>query len=364
MFMKKVIIVFQILLLLLPSCTSVRESDFFAFDVAEFKDVEAEPLHPDVLECSADLFTAAINGRYIYSYESSKDWLFTLTDIETDEISYRMGHRGRGPDEFINVFPLQDFFVEDGDTKTLLFCYNDSRLFTWNISRSLATGKDVYENRMHLGDSTEFLPFGSLHPLAKDRLLVLDTKQNPRVDEMLAPPVYAIYDLNGRSICRTYDLFLKPDIKSKDSKSILSLNDCIKPDHTKVAMAMCNFPQINILDLDSGKCNGFRIKGAMKFSTKQKVCHFNSIVCDDEYIYALYCGKKVDYSNYDVSADILYVFNWEGKLIRKFKLDAGLIMLRMNESENRMYLYHQIRPDLYTIDMRYLSRALQSDDRG
>ncbi len=363
MFMKKVIIVFQVLLLLLPSCTSVGEADFFAFDVSEFKDIEAEPLHLEVQECSANLFTAAINGRYIYSYEYSKEWLFTLTDIYADEIVGTFGHRGRGPDEFINVFPLQDFFVEDGDTKTLLFCYNDSRLFTWNISRSLETGKDVYENRMHLGDSTEYLPFGSLHPLDKDRLLVLDTKQNPRVDEMLAPPVYAIYDRNDRSIIRTYDyLFIDPGVKSENrsflTKSFLGLSDSIKPDHTKVAMAMHYFPQINILDLESGECRGFRLKGARKFSPAVQFCQFGPIVSDDEHIYALYCGKEVDYSNYDVTVNTLYVFNWEGELLRKFKIDAQVLRFSINKADNKMYFYHQERPYLYTIDMDYLSGLL------
>lgn len=357
--MKKGIIACQILLLLLPSCNSVRESDFFAFDVDEFRDIAAEPLHLDVQECSANLFTAAINDRYIYSYESSKDWLYTLTDIETDEIVCKMGHRGRGPDEFINVFPLQDFFVEDGETKTLMFCYNDARLFTWNITRSLETGKEVYENRMYLGDSTKYLPLGSLHPLEKDKLLVRDTKQNPHLDEMVAPPVYAVYDLKDRSIIRTYDLFIDPGVKSQNktfsTKTFLGVNDSMKPDRTKVAMAMYYFPQINILDVESGECRGFRIKGARKFSPAVQFCQFGPIASDDEHIYALYCGKEVDYSNYDVTTNTLYVFNWNGELLRKFRIDAQVLKMSINKSDNKMYFYHQERPYLYTIDMDRLS---------
>ncbi|MDE6871817.1 MAG: TolB-like 6-bladed beta-propeller domain-containing protein [Bacteroidales bacterium] len=357
---KKIVsLVFQILLLPLCSCNSVNESDFFAFDVDGVNDIAAEPLHLDVRECSADLFTAAINGRFIYSYESSKEWLFTLTDIDTDEVMYKFGCRGRGPDEFIDVFPLQDFFVESGETKTILFSYNDARLLTWNISRSLVAGNDVYENRLHLGDSTEFLPFGSLHLLDKDRLLALDTKQNPRVDEMLAPPVYAIYDLNSCNISRTYELFRNPGVQSKGryytSKSFLGMNDCIKPDKAKIAMSMYYFPQINILDLNTGVCKGFRIKGEKKFSSGQQICRFGPLVSDDKYIYALYCGKEVDYSDYDVSADILYIFDWDGDLIRKFRLDVPVHMLRINEADNRLYFYHQARPYLYTIDLDYLS---------
>lgn len=349
--MKKGIIVCQILLLLLPSCTSVRESDFFAFDVDEFRDIAAEPLHLDVRECSANLFTAAINGRYIYSYESSKDWLYTLTDIETDEIVCKMGHRGRGPDEFINVFPLQDFFVEDGETKTLMFCYNDARLFTWNITRSLETGKEVYENRMHMGDSTKFLPLGSLHPLSEARLLVLDTKQNPRIDEMVAPPVYAVYDLKDRSIIKTYDLFRKPQIKTKNtdlnSKLWFSLHDCVKSDGTKVFMAMGYFPQINILDLDSGKCYGFRMKGARRFSPDASVWHFTSAVSDDNYIYALYYGDLEDPSDYDACPDVLYVFDWNGNVVRKLQLDEHVIDVWLNGE--MLYLYHRVRPNLYSV---------------
>ena len=108
--MKKGIIVCQILFLLLPSCTSVRESDFFAFDVEESVEPAAESVHLERKDCSANLFEAAIHGSYIYSYESSKDWLFSLTDIETDEIVGTFGRRGRGPDEFINVLPLKNFF--------------------------------------------------------------------------------------------------------------------------------------------------------------------------------------------------------------------------------------------------------------
>lgn len=349
--MKKGIIVCQISLLLLLSCTSVSESDFFAFDVEEFRDLASEPLHLDVRECSANLFTAAINGGYIYSYESSKDWLFTLTDIETDEIAYKMGRRGRGPDEFINVFPLQDFFVEEGDTKTLMFCYNDARLLTWNITRSLTTGKEVYENLIHLGDSTKYLPFGSLHPLSGDRLLVLDTKQNPRIDDMVAPPVYAVYDLNDRSVCRTYDLFREPKIKIKStglhSKLWFSLHDGIKSDGTKVFMAMGYFPQINILDLDSGECRGFRIKEARKFSPDACVWHFTSAVSDDNYIYALYYGGLEDPSDYDACPDVLYVFDWNGNVVRKLQLDEHVTDVWLNGE--LLYLYHRVRPNLYYV---------------
>ncbi|MCM1177406.1 MAG: hypothetical protein NC308_04400 [Clostridium sp.] len=243
----------------------------------------------DRKECAADLYCAAINGGTIYSYESSKEWIFTLTDIGTNEISGTFCKRGRGPEEFINVFPLQDFYIEDRETKTLLFSYYDARLVTWNISKSMETGADVYENPVHINDSTKYFPLGSIHRLSRNEMLVLDTRQNPKSEKMAEPPVYAIYDMTDRKVSRKYELFRNPCVELKGdaltSKSVLSLHDCIKPDGTRVAMAMGFSPQINILDIHTGECLGFRIKGATRFSPEHHTWHFTSAAADSRFIY-------------------------------------------------------------------------------
>ncbi|MCM1177418.1 MAG: TolB-like 6-bladed beta-propeller domain-containing protein [Clostridium sp.] len=337
------------------SCASVKESEFFAFDVKELSDVSAESLLLVGKESSADMFCAAIHGLTVYSYELSKDWLFTLTDLDTDELVGNFVQKGRSGDEFIDVLPIKEFYTENGDTKTLLFSYHDSRLVTWNISESIKTGKTVYEGKSCLGEDGQFLPLGEYHRLNDAELIAFNANQQFNTDEMLSPPVYEMYSLPDGLLKRTYTVFRNPGIETKDAlfsaKSFLSVSDCVKPDGKKIAFAMSYFPQINIMDIASGKTDGFRIKGARRFSPENKIWCFSSVASDDEFIYALYYGKDGNGADYNSCPDILYIFDWDGEIAHKFRLNKHVTDLCIDINDGKLYLYHRARPYVYSIGL-------------
>ncbi|MDE6634040.1 MAG: TolB-like 6-bladed beta-propeller domain-containing protein, partial [Bacteroidaceae bacterium] len=65
------------------------------------------------------------------------------------------------------------------------------------------------------------------------------------------------------------------------------------------------------------------------------------------FIYALYYGGLLDSSDYDACPDILYVFDWNGNIVRKLRLDEHVTDVWLNG--DMLYMYHRVRPNLYSV---------------
>ena len=99
--------------------------------------------------------------------------------------------------------------------------------------------------------------------------------------------------------------------------------NCISPDRSKIAMGMAMLAQINALDLETGRQTGYRLKGMPGFEIFHKnlddaKVYFTQVQADDSHIYALYSDKK--YGSGWGAQDLLYIFNWNGELVRKVRL--------------------------------------------
>ena len=162
---------------------------------------------------------------------------------------------------------------------------------------------------------------------------------------------YEVYDLGTGCLLRSYHLFNKVEFKTEDpdypAKTFLSQRDCIRPDGKKIAFGMNFMPQINILDIETGEAKGFSLKGRKEFSTKHKIWHFASLQADDDCIYALYYGKDLVYFDDNAFPDQLYVFDWDGKPMKRFKLDKPFSGIHIDGS--MLYFSHANRDELYAV---------------
>lgn len=338
----------------LISCNNIDESAFFRFDVSELAEKPAEEMDGLKLvgDLGANLRRIAIKDSLLFSLDTHATSFLALTNINNSELEGVYCPKGRSWAEPISMLPLQEFYSEGGDVKSYLFSYVDAKLFEWNISESLAQGKTIYDTIVQIDHGKKgYWPIGSYYRLDGRKIIVLDTNQIPRENTMVDVPRYEIFDLvSGQCIVR-YDLFNHVELESKfpefSNKEFLGMVDCLKPDRKKLVFAMAYFPRINILDLESGEVRGFRLKDAPRFNPSKKVWCFSSIQADDQYIYALYYGKEVDNSNYDAAPNLLYVFDWEGELVRKFKLDRHVTDLWLDRELRKLYLYHRARNDLF-----------------
>lgn len=327
-------------LLFLISCNRIDEQDFFKFDIVDADSpVMVSPVEIDnMINTGVRLVDCAISYPYVFSYESG-DHLFGITDISSGKYLGKWCLRGNGPEDPLYVLPITDIYYKGGDMTADLFSYHGGKLMAWNISESLRSDTDVYDDVIKIDYAEQPVPFFSVYRVSDSLALVLDTRQNAHVNEMIAAPSYDLYDTSSGNLVKRFDLFNMVVSKSSDrhftSKSYLSVSDCMKPDKSRIAFAMRYMPVISVLDLKSGRTTGIRLKDAKSFTTRKLIAHFVDISADDDYIYALYYGRKrVDGS----FPEILHIFDWDGNWVATRKLSHHASALQV--SNGRLYLYN------------------------
>ena len=136
----------------------------------------------------------------------------------------------------------------------------------------------------------------------------------------------------------------------------------VKPDRSKVALAGNYLDAIEIFNTNGeilntikGPEEGFNFAFDHAKSLEINILLTNAdtkkayvnICSTNQYIYALYSGKrKGGESNYNLG-NCIYVFDWDGKPIKKYLLDQDLIHFDINEKEQRLYAVS--KPENYII---------------
>ena len=153
-------------------------------------------------------------------------------------------------------------------------------------------------------------------------------------------------------------------IDGKDSKvlpeNFLDASFSLKPDRKKFVEAMNWLPQINIVDISSGRVSGFRMKNTQDedvFETDMDCALFcyKRVVSDGRYIYALWAGCTRNKLSAEVAFDMVHVFDWNGKLVRKLKLDCPVSDLVMDFHDGSLYGWNTEGQILYKYDMSFSS---------
>ncbi|MDR3246006.1 MAG: TolB-like 6-bladed beta-propeller domain-containing protein [Prevotellaceae bacterium] len=150
------------------------------------------------------------------------------------------------------------------------------------------------------------------------------------------PPTYYIYNSRTKQKIRTYTLYngfvSQPEYRGKSSPAeYFASMDRIKPDKSKLAMAMHLLDQINILDLTTGKIKGFRDKNSPDFEylthdPADFKRYYSNVCVDDTYIYRNR-GRTVN------------VFDWNGNVVRKIILDKKAIAATFDSVNKYLYAY-------------------------
>lgn len=344
------------LLLSLLSCSRVGECEFFNYEIRTIDDVrtsaELETRAIDVLSAKTDGCTVC--GDMILSYTPENDCLYSVTDLSTGELKGNYCSKGRSWNEPLSAIPLSEVIVNKGNSYANVFSFSDAKLFRWNITASMAKGMDVYDSVIKLESSGNgILPLMSVFQRGENEIIAYNSGQISR--NGYNAPAYEVYETeSGKLKCR-YELFNKVEIKGNQDDVyapgiFLSNQDCIKPDRTKLAFGMFYMPILSILDLETGICKGVRLSEKKKFSPKTQICHFMDVQCDDDYIYALYFGElskgPEDYP------DFLYIFDWNGEIIRRYKLTQGYTTLQLDGTV--LYMLNYLTDNMSYIEIREL----------
>ncbi len=259
--------------------------------------------------------------------------------------------KGNGPDEYLDLSWIYQFFYEDGHLKGLIYYFLREKIIIWDITESLRTGSTCTE----LIDISKSEPKGALGGymfFTNTKQLMARIRNNQPTDNQMFHKI----DCDAQEIKQVYSLYNKP-IDNDDSVFRI-LYHHIPWAHnvigSKLASGMAIIHQINILDIETGIQKGFRLKqtpglGDVAGSRQDMQFHYLGIAADTQYIYALYVGETTDLKAGFPKGRIVHVFNWNGELVRKLYLDqeAGHIgidaqshaLMIKNDDTDEIYRY-------------------------
>lgn len=333
------------------SCSTYDEYEFFNFDVVEVDDIPAEKLDVRYVGKSTyPLDMCSIENGYLISYHPQNEHIFVATELNTGQLAGSFCRRGRSHEEMIMSIPISDSFIRDSEFHAWLFSIPDKKLVNWNISKSIKMGIQQYEEIVNLGGrKNESLPFLSVHPLDSAHIVGYNSGQYS--ERVYRTPAYEIYEVESGVIKDTIKLFNKIELRTGDdvyrSRVFLSVQDCMKPDNSRLACGMFYMPVFNIIDPHTKQVHGIRIKGTKSFSAKNRIVHYMDMAANDDFICALYCGEKLkgkgDYPDY------LYLIDWEGKPLHKYILPVGTTSIEIDG--NNLYLLNFHTGDISCVEL-------------
>jgi len=273
--------------------------------------------------------------------------------------------KGNGPNEYIGIQPYNvQFVVEDNEIKIWLNAYNNFRLLLLNLTASIRENRSVIDAELPFGASNAphnefFLNIFCLKDkiLAKEQEFWIDNNN-------YIPAQYYVFNKNDKTLQDSFLVYKHPILTERDAfmpEDYFNSDDAIKPDNSKIAMAMFCLKQINILNIETGQIQGIRVKGSKDFdyltsAANPLIKNFGSLCVDDHFIYVLYEGKTVKEGKRFIfsGSDVVYVFDWDGNLINKLSLDRKAYTIKINELTKCLYIDNYDNEKIFFYDVSFL----------
>lgn len=282
---------------------------------------------------------------------------FSILNIKNGQELGTYCPKGNGPQETTGMDPIFEVYNERGTLKAEIIDIHRDRIFVWNITESVKTKKTIYDT---------IRPFNRLSRYAcsynwcfrlNDSQYFTCTSSIPFEDiNQVVTPKYAITSSLDNQLMRDYQIYTDSIITVPGNRkwilsNFVSMECCMKPDKSKVALGMSYYPQVNILDLKSGDLKCYRLKNSPSISILKRIWYYASICCDDRYIYGLYNAQDLSQPRNESSVSVIHVYDWNGRIIRKLALDQLFDQICLDD--NIIYAFDRrgkiIRYDINTI---------------
>lgn len=360
------IILLIIILLGFVHCNDDESKDSYYFDgdIQYFDDnsVAVKDINSELVEPGGAFsgMIAAYDSLLICWNYMFPDHFFTVFNVDTGEELGSFCKKGQGPDEVVSVNAIFQLFKKGNDIITVLYATNEGKLFFWNISQSVRKGETVYDTIASYNNDRILFPF--YH--SEDVLLAYKPSDKLNKEEATTP-YYEKRTIYSNELLQNYTLYKKPSVRNSIAQSLdffFYTWDAIKPDGSKIVQVMRHIPQLNILDTETGVVVGYRMENGPGFSlleTDMKLMnvYFNCVHADDDYIYATYWGKEhwIDRVGVELPLfNIVYVFDWDGKLLYKLITDRSFFRVWSDPTRKRLYTINMNTDEIYYLDLNEL----------
>ncbi len=341
---------------LLVGCAAESDEKYFDGDIAVVSHPEQIfELQPDTVFLDGAYYGFIASNDYIMVFWNARDdnFMFSVFDLRDGQFIGSFGRKGRGQNEFYDVFPISQIYEDNGYAKTVICAHTENKMAIWNITESVNSGTTVYDT---------VFPYQSTLSLSE---IFMDKRSNSvyvyhmpympfeNDSKFYESPFINKVDMNTGTITKRQLFKKKIEVEPTENVTAdltVRSHSAMKPDGTKMAMGMVFMPQLNILDFATDKQTGYRIgageEGFSRFSRKKDdyTYYCPAIQADDDFIYMAYFNDL--YSNKDKRLDTIYVFDWDGNPVAELKLSTPISGFCVNQKENCIYTFNWKNTDI------------------
>jgi len=337
--MKK-IIVFLSFITVLTNCKNNNTDEFVnAFNHTQIIKLSSQPV---ILKKTEVFFSHMFEMKYVGGLilvgDASEFYTMKIIDLKQKTVK-NFGKRGRGPNE-INSQACR-YSIDNKNNR--LFVTDGFNYYFYSID-SLKAGKynpDIKLSPNFKGDNF----FGST------------TFCNGFIVGGMFEKKFGIYNIEKRTLLK------KNDYPNSGGAFLSQSNFYNHPTKNLVCSFQSKSAVMNILkivknDLKIKEFSWWTSEGTVshegnKISFDPKKGNRNGFIATDvtnKYIYTLYSGKIIDASSMDKLAKAfisknVYVFDWEGKPIKRYELDQEVRSIAVDEKNNILYAASYIDGD-------------------
>jgi len=286
-----------------------------------------------------------------FAHPRNKEFSYYCINLNTGKIHAKYLKKGRGPNEYLNATPFFQIVKNSkGESVGPFMAINERNYGIFNIDKSIETKQTVLDTIFkEKWDNNYLLPFTYTFSLGNNAILGRNEPAKLFVnEEKYSSPKYLKFSTNSDIPEREYELFdsYYNEHLEEMNNSILLSTDAIHPDRKKLALAMYYVNQINIVDLESGKVQGFVMPGFLgiqaldQIDDKKKLPLINKCISVDEnYIYVLYFTENPESnSNFEnLSSNTINVFDWKGNFVRCLKLSKNIEFFTLDSKKKLLY---------------------------
>lgn len=289
--------------------TNQDNENIFTFSENDF--TNSDSLKAEFLTTISDslLFAGTLiaNRDYLFINEIESDKYLHIIKLPQERYIGKFRNKGRGPGEVLHPWP---FSISDEG----LFCILDNSLKKMvEIEPDSLMKKNSFKKEFMLHSSATYDGFS----IYKDKVYFLNREnRTARLFET---------NLDGTNLKQYGQL---PRFDSDKNNKAISQIYWSDMEHKKNIFAISYrfIPLIQIFDKKKNKW--IALVGPENFMPTEKNYNkrtfYNMIKVSNNYIYALYNGRKFPSKHWQ-EGNVIYIFNYEGKFLRKFILNKGIV---------------------------------------
>lgn len=288
---------------------------------------------------------------------SNKKSFYSILNINTGEHMGEFCHRGNGPLESSYFDMTHKIYIHDGKMKADIHDYHKHRYLTCNISETIENEHPVYDTIKTYVPSRGFEYYPFFYVTYTDSTIFVALQ--PKLDNHLRftkTPRFGLMPKNKTTLIEEYKIFndsiadFSP-VGTWDMHMPFSCKCAINEEKTKFTVGMSAMPQINIFNYKNKELKCIRIKGSPQETFRKSIIYYNSIQCDNNYIYALYVNKDNNSQFQDVLKHRceLHIFKWDGSLAKRWKMDKFYNMISLDKDKIYAFQFYSGVIDEYTL---------------